>query len=184
MFHFLFSIVNLNLSYNEIKCIENASFKNLNKLKVLDLNYNKILSIENNMFYGLSNLNFLFILSQSRFTIYNESFKHLTRIGTIYLNESLIFEYQCLFMRIQDKVVQREIANKYLFYKSINLLTVDFSFNESLKLKCNLVFRFFQLNVHLNLKSEESFELFLRTCQNLLINNTNGDSFIFLNSLV
>jgi Leucine-rich repeat (LRR) protein len=174
MFHFLFSIVNLNLSYNEIKCIENASFKNLNKLKVLDLNYNKILSIENNMFYGLSNLNFLFILSQSRFKIYNESFKHLTRIGTIYLNESLIFEYQCLFMRIQDKVVQREIANKYLFYKSINLLTVDFSLNESLKLKCNLVFRFFQLNVHLNLKSEESFELFLRTCQNLLINKINN----------
>jgi hypothetical protein len=76
-------------------------------------------------------------------------------------------------MRIQDKVVQRAIANKYVFYKSINLLTIDFSFNESHKLKCDLVFRFFQLNLHLNLKSEESFDLFLRSCQNFLINKMN-----------
>ena len=174
MFHFLFSLVHLNLSSNEIEYIENASFKNLNKLKVLDLNYNKFLSIENNMFYGLSNLNFLFILSQNRFKIYDNSFRYLPRIGTIYLNESIIVDNQCLFMRIQDKVVQRAVANKYVFYKSINLLTIDFSFNESLKLKCDLVFRFFQLNVHLNLKSEESFDLFFTSCQNVLINKVNN----------
>jgi len=140
----------------------------------LDLNFNHLFLIENNIFAGLSNLNDLSILSQNELRIFNESFKHVSSLSTLLLNESLIFRYQCLFMHIQNREVQRAISNKYVFYKSINLLTIGFGFNESLKMKCDLVFSFFQFNVHLNLKTDESFEFFFSSCQYVLIKSENS----------
>ena len=58
-FHFLFSLIQLNLSFNEIEFIENSSFKNLNKLKSLDLNYNRFISIQNEFFHFFHSKNFL-----------------------------------------------------------------------------------------------------------------------------
>ena len=98
----------------------------------------------------------------------------MSSISTIYLNESLIVDNQCVLARIQNKEIQRVISNKYIFYKSINLLTIDYLFNNSLKRKCELVFRFFQINVHLNLKTDENFDLFYRSCQSSLINRENN----------
>jgi Leucine-rich repeat (LRR) protein len=166
-FHFLFSLVYLNLSFNRIEIIEKNSFKNLNKLKSLDLNYNKLHSIENNIFLGLTNLNFLSLLSQNKLKILNQSFSYLPRINTIVLNESLFSINQCILVQIQDKKVQRAISDKYVFYKSINLLTVIFSFNDNLQQKCDMVFRFFQFNVHLNLKTDEMFDIFYGSCINI-----------------
>jgi Leucine-rich repeat (LRR) protein len=168
-FHFLFSLVYLNLSFNRIEIIEKNSFKNLNKLKSLDLNYNKLHSIENNLFFGLTNLNFLSLLSQNKLKILNQSFSYLPRISTIVLNESLVIENECILVQIQDKKVQRAISNKYVFFKSINLLTVNFSFNDNFSQKCDMVFRFFQFNVHLNLKTDENFDNFYSSCQSLII---------------
>ncbi len=173
-FHFLFSLIQLNLSFNEISFIEKNSFKNLNKLKSLDLNYNKMISIENDLFFGLINLNDLYLLSQNEITFYNQSFQHLPNISTIFLNEILIYKYKCLFMHNLERDIQRNVANKYVFYKSINLITLDFSFHENLNSKCDLMLHLFQFKIHFNLKTDNDIELFYDSCQKVLIKRENN----------
>ena len=106
--------------------------------------------------------------------MFNQSFQYLSNINTIFLNQSFIYEYQCLLMQVQEKKVQRLISNKYIFYKSINLLTLDFSFEQNPIRQCDLVFRFFQFNVHLNLKTDYSNDLFYDFCGKILIKKENG----------
>jgi Leucine-rich repeat (LRR) protein len=173
-FHFLFSLIHLNLSFNEINFIEQKTFSNLNKLKSLDLNYNKLISIENDLFYGLTNLNDLYLLGQNEVTFYNKSFHHLPNISSIVLNESLISNYKCLFMHNLQRDIQRTIYKKYIFYKSINLLTLDFSFKESYGSKCDLMFHLFQFKIHFNLKTDYDNDLFYDSCQKTLIKRNNS----------
>jgi hypothetical protein len=173
-FHFLFSLIHLNLSFNEINLIEQKSFSNLNKLKSLDLNYNKLISIENDLFLGLSNLNDLYLMSQNEMIFYNQSFHHLPKISSIVLNESLISKYKCLFMHNSQRDIQRNVSNKYIFYKSINLLTLNFSFNELFDFKCDLMFHLFQFKIHFNLKSDYDNDLFYDLCQKILIKRENS----------
>jgi Leucine-rich repeat (LRR) protein len=174
-FHFLFSLIHLNLSFNEINFIEHKTFSNLNKLKSLDLNYNKLVSIENDLFVGLTNLNDLYLLSQNEMTFYNASFHHLPNISSIVLNEGLISNYKCLFMHNLERDIQRKISNKYIFYKSINLISLNFTFNESLKdLKCDLMFHLYQFKIHFNLKTDYDNDLFYDSCQKILIKRENN----------
>jgi Leucine-rich repeat (LRR) protein len=174
-FHFLFSLIHLNLSFNEINFIEQKTFSNLNKLKSLDLNYNKLISIDNDLFLGLSNLNDLYLLSEYEMTLNNRSFNHLPNISSIVLNDSLISKYKCLFMHNLERDIQRTISNKYVFYKSINLLTLNFTINDSLKdLKCDLMFHFFQFKIHFNLKSDYDNDFFYDSCQKILIKRNNN----------
>jgi insulin-like growth factor-binding protein complex acid labile subunit len=173
-FHFLFSLIHLNLSFNEINFIEQNTFMNLNKLKSLDLNYNKLISIENDLFFGLINLNDLYLMSQNEMTFYNQSFHHLPNISSIVLNESLISNYKCLFMHNLQRDIQRNVSNKYIFYKSINLITLDFKFNDSLDSKCDLVFHLFQFKVHFNLKTDYDNDLFYDSCQKILVKRENS----------
>jgi Leucine-rich repeat (LRR) protein len=169
-FHFLFSLTQLNLSHNEIEYVEENTFMNLNKLKSLDLNYNQLITIENNLFKGLSNLNDLYLLTQHEMTFFNQSFHHIPSISTIVLNEDLIFKYKCLFMNNMQRVIQRNITNKYVFYKSINLLTLNFSFDDgSPHEKCDLMFHLFQFKIHFNLKTDYENDLFYDSCQIVLI---------------
>jgi hypothetical protein len=172
-FHFLYSLINLNLSFNEINFIEQRTFSNLNKLKSLDLNYNKLISIENDLFLGLINLNHLYLMSQNEMTFYNSSFRHIPNISSIVLNESLISKYKCLFMHNLERDIQRNVSNKYIFYKSINLLTSNFKFNASLDFKCDLVFHLFQFKIHYNLKTDFDNDLFYDSCKNNLIKREN-----------
>jgi Leucine-rich repeat (LRR) protein len=174
-FHFLFSLIHLNLSSNEINFIEQKTFSNLNKLKSLDLNYNKLISIENDLFFGLSNLNDLYLLSQNEMTFYNKSFYHLLNISSIVLKETLISKYKCLFMHNLERDIQRNVSNKYIFYKSINLISSNFTFNDSIKdLKCDLVFHLFQFKIHFNLKTDNDNDLFYDSCQKILIKRENN----------
>jgi Leucine-rich repeat (LRR) protein len=173
-FHFLFSLIHLNLSFNEINFIEQKTFMNLNKLKSLDFNFNKLTSIKNDLFFGLSNLNDLYLLSQNEMTLNNQSFHHLPNISSIVLNEGLISNYKCLIMHNFERDIQRIIYNKYIFYKSINLLTMDFSFNDSLYSKCDLMFHLFQFKIHLNLKTDYGNDLFYDSCQKILIKRENN----------
>jgi Leucine-rich repeat (LRR) protein len=172
-FHFLFSLIQLNLSFNKLNFIENRTFINLNKLKSLDLNHNELYSIENNLFVGLRNLNDLYLLSKNEMTFYNQSFQHLPNISKIVFNESLIFKYECLFEHDLQRDIQRNVSNKYIFYKSINLLTLNFSFEDEFRLKCDLVFHLFQFNVHLNLRTDNDNDLFFDSCQKVLIEKGN-----------
>jgi len=169
-FRFLFSFIQLNLSFNEISFIEQNTFVNLNKLKTLDLNFNKLNSIENNLFFGLVNLNDLYLLTRHEMKFFNQSFHHLPAVSTIVLNESFVFEYKCLFVNNLHKDIQRNISNKYLFDKSINLLTLNFSFDNSLNMsKCDLIFHLFQFKIHFNLKTDYQNDLFFDSCQSTLI---------------
>ena len=70
--------------------------------------------------------------------------------------------------------LQRNLDNRYLFYKSFNLVTARsiLSYNE-LPLKCELTFRLLQFNIHLNLKTDSDFELFQKTCQDYVIAKKN-----------
>jgi Leucine-rich repeat (LRR) protein len=173
-FHFLFSLIHLNLSFNEINFIEQKTFSNLNKLKSLDLNYNKMISIENDLFSGLTNLNDLYLLSQNEMTLNNRSFHHLPNISSIVLDESLISNYKCLFVNNLQRDIQRHVSNKYTFYKSINLLSLDFIFNGSLKIQCDLMFHLYQFKIHFNLKTDYDNDLFFDSCQKILIKRENN----------
>jgi hypothetical protein len=174
-FHFLFSLIQLNLSFNEIEFIENSSFKNLNKLKSLDLNYNRLISIQNDLFAGLLNLKDLHLMMMSQeneMIIFNQnSFKHLPNISSIYLNESLIQKYKCLFMNDLERDVQRNVSNKFIFFKSINLISENVSF---FKTKCDLMFHLFQFRIHFNLKTDNENDLFYESCQKVLIVRENN----------
>jgi len=179
-FHFLFGLTQLNLSFNQIVLIENASFKNLNKLKSLDLNYNRLFSIQNDLFLGLENLKDLYLMmmkSQEMEIVFNKnSFKHLPNISSIYLNERSIVKYKCLFMHEMERDVQRSVPNKYVYFKSINLISENDSFNDeaSLKSKCDLVFHLFQFKLHFNLKTDNENDLFFDSCQKDLIVRENN----------
>jgi len=68
-----------------------------------------------------------------------------------------------------ERVVRRNVSNKYVFYKSINLLT----FNNETDLDCELTFQFLQFKIHLNLKSDFQNERFYETCKDFLIKYSN-----------
>jgi Leucine-rich repeat (LRR) protein len=179
-FQYLFSLKYLNLSQNQIELIEENSFQNLNKLETLDLSFNNLKSIQSNLFLGLENLKdlYLYLLWSNggqHLSLGNESFSHLVNIGNIHMNYSTIIEYKCIFMHSIERKIQRKVSDKYLFYKSINLLTfagdqVRIDNNES---ECQLRFRFLQFKIHFNLKSDYENEIFYEKCQNALIKKEN-----------
>jgi len=113
-------------------------------------------------------------MSVNEIKFFQQSFKYLSNISSIVLMESSISNYKCIFMHELERDVKRNISNKYVFYKSINLLSLNFTFNATLKIdQCDLVFHLFQLKIHMNLKSDKSFELFLESCEMILIKNEN-----------
>jgi Leucine-rich repeat (LRR) protein len=173
-FHYLFSLVHLNLSFNDIIFIENNSFENLNKLTTLDLNFNNLISIENEMLVGLHSLNTLHLIGRNEIRVLNGSFKHLPNVSSLFLNESFIKRYKCLFMHNLQRDMQRNVGNKYVFYKSLNLLSTENPSSSSLdRAKCVLIFHLFQFRIHYNLRTDFSFEAFFSSCQNVLISNEN-----------
>ena len=175
----LFSLKNLNLSRNAISFIEFNSFQNLNKLLMLDLNYNELKSLDAFQFVGLSSLNDLYLISNHNSIQLNDnSFKRLYLIGSIYMNESIIVSNKCIFMISMDREIQRNISNKYIFYKSINLITHGINqFNDSsngIDSKCTFTFNMLQFKIHYNLKSDYENEIFYETCKEFLIKKLNN----------
>jgi len=169
-FHYLFSLLYLNLSFNEINFIESNSTVNLNKLKSLDLSFNKLFSIENDVFFGLVNLDHLNLFSQNELTFYNRSFKHLVNISTIYLNASLVLNNRCIFMHHLQREIKRNVANRYIFYKSINLITES----KKKEFECDLTFHLYQFKIHLNLKTDQENDLFYTTCEEIMVKKDNN----------
>ncbi len=119
----------------------------------------------------------MMMTSQENETIFTKySFNHLSSMSSIYMNESLIVKYKCVFMHELEREMQRNIADKYIFFKSLNLISEKVSFNDeaSVKSKCDLVFHLFQFRLHLNLKTDFEYELFFDSCKNVLINRENN----------
>ena len=170
-FYYLFSLTYLNVSFNRIEWIELNSFQNLNKLLQLDLSFNCLHLIEDNLFNGLSNLLDLRLVSRTPVKLSDSSFAHLSNISNIYLNETTLNEYKCLFMHSIERKVQRNVGNRYKFFKSINLLTANSNLEN--KSYCEFVFELFQFKIHLNLKTDYQNEQFYEKCRNYLIRREN-----------
>ena len=173
----LFSLKFMNLSYNQIEVIEVDSFKDLNKLLVLDLSFNKLTSIDNNLFQGLLNLNDLNLISENNFQFYNKSFDHLEKLSKIFFNE-LIFKLNdtvsCYFINSITRLIHRNISNKYIFYKSFNLITQSPENGKNITNWCDLTFHFLQFKIHFNLLTDNDFELFVENCKEDLFRKNNG----------
>ena len=163
------------MNSNRIETIENNSFKNLNKLTSLDLSYNYLKSIENNIFFGLVELKDLYLKNDFLFKIKNQSFNYLSNISNIYMNEKMFVDptasliNKCIFMHSIAREIQRNVGNKYIYYKSINILTEQE--NNTL---CDLTMNFLQFKVHFKLKTDNQFESFYEQCKSQLIKTSNN----------
>ena len=90
----------------------------------------------------------------------------------VLLNESM---YKCVFIdSIKKRHVYRNISNKYVFYKSLNIVTKNAGFEFNAELLCKLTLHFLQFKIHLNLISDYEIDLFYEKCSNLLIRQENG----------
>ena len=168
-FYYLFSLEHLNLSRNLIESIEADSFRNLNKLEVLDLNFNKLHSIENDLFAGLNSLKDLYLFSETSIQLRNQSFNYLTSLSNIFLNVSLVVANKCVFMRSIERKVQRNIFNRFVFFRSLNLITFESNFED----ECHLAFNLLQFKIHFNLRSDYQNELFYAKCQDRIVSDAN-----------
>jgi hypothetical protein len=167
----LFNLNYLNLSRNRIDFIEMNTFDGLDNLLSLDLSFNRLFSIQNGVFNGLIDVNDLNLINNSQFlTFENQSLNSILNISNIYLDSHLIEQYKCFFMHSIERVVRRNVSNKYIFYKSINLLTL----NSENDLDCELTFQFLQFKIHLNLKSDFENERFYEKCKDFLIKDSNN----------
>ena len=179
-FYYLYSLKYLNLSSNRIKAIENNSFQNLNKLLSLDLSYNNLKTIENNIFYGLVDLKDLYLTNDFIFEIKNQSFNYLSNISNIYMNEKMFVDptasliNKCIFMHSIVREIKRKVGNKYIYYKSINILTEKDNFFNRNETLCDLTMNFLQFKIHFNLKTDTQFEFFYEKCKNQLIRISNN----------
>jgi hypothetical protein len=155
----LFGLFYLNLSFNLISSIENGTFINLNKLISLDLNYNNLKSIEANMFQGLIDLSDLFIQGNASLTMTSQSFNGLLNLSNLHIDEMMVSEFKCIFMHSLERTIQRNVDNKYVYYRSINLLIQDTNLIQE-RDSCDLKLGLLQFKIHLNLKNDDQNELF------------------------
>jgi insulin-like growth factor-binding protein complex acid labile subunit len=170
LFFNLFNLRYLNLSRNRIEFIESSSFCGLDNLLSLDLSFNRLHSIRNEIFHGLFDLSDLNLINNSQFlTFENQSLNSTLNVSNIVLDIHLIEQYKCFLMHSMKRVVRRNVSNKYIFYKSINLLTI----NRENDLDCELTFQFLQFRIHLNLKNDFENDRFYEKCKDFLIKDSN-----------
>ena len=173
-FFYLYSLKYFSLSFNQIEFIEMNTFINLNKLVKLDLDFNRLIVLEPNLFAGLDNLEELHLLSQQSIILNNESFGNLASLNDLYLNVSVVNEYKCIFMHSIKRKVERSISNKYIFYRSLNILDYSSSNLEENEHYCDLRLQLLQFKVHLNLKFDYENEYFFEECKRTLIKKENN----------
>ena len=167
----------LNLSFNRIRSIEQDSFVNLHKLLILDLSFNEILAIDNQALNGLNRLNDFYLLLNANMSILlsNHSLRSLTNLSNFYLNATTVVLYKCLLLHSLQRYTQRNVSNKYMFYKSINFISPQSHGN--FEFWCWLKFEFLQFNLHLNLKSDDENEIFYELCGKSIVIKQNGYCF-------
>ncbi len=122
-------------------------------------------------------MNDLYLVNEIDFNLNEKSFDHLESISKIYFNESIFIfngsKYTCFFINSMTRKIQRNIGNKYIFYKSLNLITPSppFSVNKNW---CEIIFHFLQFKIHFNRLTDDEFEFFFKNCQEYLTGKTNG----------
>jgi Leucine-rich repeat (LRR) protein len=173
-FFYLYNLKYLNLSYNRIESIESNTFISLNKLILMDLSFNRLLSIEPNLFRGLDNLEDLNLQSKTKIQLNIQSFTHLPNLTNLYLNLSMLQDYKCIFIHSIERIVQRKISNKYIFFKSLNILDSLKSNFHLENNECGLKFGLLQFRIHYNLKYDYENEIFYEECKRSLIRKENS----------
>ena len=85
--------------------------------------------------------------------------------------------YACYFVNHMTRSIQRNIDNKYVFFKSLNIITPwpTVRLNQNTNKKwCQIIFNFLQFKIHLNLLTDTEYEFFFNNCQEYLTAKTNG----------
>ena len=104
--------------------------------------------------------------------MFNGSFIFLTNAGNFFLNEAAIIMNKCIFMNGIERKIQRKISNKYVFLKSINVLSPEILYGIN-GYQCDLAFHFLQFEIHLSLKTDYDYEVFHENCKDVLIKGNN-----------
>jgi Leucine-rich repeat (LRR) protein len=172
----LFSLERLNLSTNLIDFIEGKTFQNLNKLLILDLSGNLLISLDMDIFYGLKNLKIL-NLKGVPFKLNNKSFNYVSNISSIYLDERIVEENECMLIQSLKRFVIKESffykdqmrQVKRSYYKSLNFL----SFLSLTNKTCDMKLFYLQFNIHLNLMSDNDVETFYVECGKFIVKKEN-----------
>jgi len=172
----LFSLEHLNLSLNKITYIEARTFENLNKLITLDISQNLLISLDADVFYGLKSLKNLHVKGFV-FSVNNQSFNHLSNINSIFFDQSIIEENECLLIESLKRFIIKEsffcrdeirqINRSY--YRSLNFLSSLTYTNKS----CDMKLFFLQFNIHLNLMSDNDVENFYVECGKFIVKKEN-----------
>jgi Leucine-rich repeat (LRR) protein len=174
-FFYQYQLKFLNLSHNRIQVIEYDSFINLNNLLSLDLSFNELISIENGQFKGLNYLTSLHLNNNHELKqLKSLSFEYLINIRNMRLNELLITEDQCMLIKFKNEFkAERSVENRYLFYRSLNLISPNFNYEKNQTFLCDLTFKLLQFRIHFNLKSDYENELFYEKCKYFIIKKSN-----------
>ena len=84
----------------------------------------------------------------------------------------MLDSFECIFMHSIERIVQRKISYRYIFYKSLNTLDpANFRMQTN---ECDLKFRLLQFKIHYNLKYDYENELFYEECKSSLIKRENS----------
>ena len=175
-FYYQYQLKFLNLSQNRIIFIEFDAFENLNNLLILDLSSNNLTLIENGQFKGLVYLTSLYLNNNNKYLkrLKIHSFDFLLNIRNIHLDELVVIENECILISFKNEFkAERNIENKYSFYRSLNLISPLFAFDKNQTFFCDFIFRLLQFKIHFNLKSDYDNELFYEKCKIFLIKKSN-----------
>ena len=85
----------------------------------------------------------------------------------------MVSEFKCIFMHSLERTVQRNVDNKYVYYRSINLLTQNTNSYQE-KNSCDLKLNLLQFKIHLNLKNDYEIEMFYEKCGDYLVKLENN----------
>ena len=85
-----------------------------------------------------------------------------------------MIENECMLISFKNEFkVERNIEKKYSFYRSLNLISPQFTFDINQTFLCDFVFKLLQFKIHFNLKSDNDNELFYEKCKIFLIKKSN-----------
>lgn len=159
----------LNLSSNRLSFIHSEQFSYMIDLRELDLSNNLIYQIGDYAFINLIRLNGLYLNGNENFTLNESSLFGLSAIKSIHLSFSTLLNrnnLKYLTNVLRPRLSKTIHSRKY--YESIFIqYFFDNSFNQSesfILYECELVILFFRLNLNLNLKTAQSYSLFVENC--------------------
>jgi len=107
------------------------------------------------------------------FILNSQSFNGLLNISNVYIDQMMVSEFKCIFMHSLERTVQRNVDNKYVYYRSINLLTQDTNSIQE-RDSCDLKLNLLQFKIHLNLKNDYEIEMFYEKCGDYLVKLENN----------